>query len=224
MTAARADVTMMYLLHDAMRRDLDRIQAGLDRLAVHPQEPLRAATGRCWAEFAVNLHHHHTSEDTRVWPVLRDRFPAAGALLATMEAEHAAVDPAMKDADAAVRAATTGNADQAHTARAAVQRLRHVLLPHLEHEEREALPIIAAHLAGPWEAFEKRQQREAGLTGLTRFLPWALDDADPQRAAWLRARLPAPIRFAVMQVFLPRRRRTLAPLIAVYATRDATKP
>jgi hypothetical protein len=96
--------------------------------------------------------------------------------------------------------------------------------PRLEHEEKEALPIIAAHMAGPWEAFEKRQQRDAGLASLTRFLPGVLDDAEPQTAAWLRARLPVPIRIVVVKVFLPRRQRTLAPLLAVHRTRDAARP
>jgi len=224
MTEARADVTMMYLLHDAMRRDLDRLRTGLARLAVRPEVPLRAAIGACWAEFAANVHHHHTSEDTKVWPVLRERVPAAGALLTAMEAEHAAVGPAMNDAGTAVRAVTTDNAQHTRAAVAAVDRLRRALLPHLEHEEQEALPIIEAHLAGPWEAFEKRQQRDAGLAGLTRFLPWVLDDAEPQRAAWLRARLPAPVRLVVVRVFLPRRRRAVAPLLAVHGTRDAARP
>jgi hemerythrin-like domain-containing protein len=103
MTEAPADVTMMYLLHDAMRRDLDRVGTGLARLAVRPEASLRIAIGRCWAEFAANMHHHHASEDTKVWPVLRQRFPAAGALLAAMESEHAVVGPAMNDAGTAVR-------------------------------------------------------------------------------------------------------------------------
>jgi hypothetical protein len=107
----RADVTMMYLIHDAFRRDLDRLEDGLHLLASMPAGPPRRALvsglERCWADFDHFLHHHHTVEDERLWPILRKVCPMTGELLEDMEAEHAAVDPLVRECRSAIARALT---------------------------------------------------------------------------------------------------------------------
>src|SRR3954451_18809851 len=39
------------------------------------------------------LHHHHTAEDTNIWPSLVDRAPGAAPALARLEAQHEDMDP-----------------------------------------------------------------------------------------------------------------------------------
>ena len=102
--------------------------------------------------------------------------------------------------------------EDASRAADAVGGLRGELRAHLEHEETGVLPYVVDHLGAQWDEFERRQRKEAGLAGLTRFMPWLLDDADPVRADWLRDRLPAPVFAMVSGVFLRRRRRALTAL------------
>ena len=39
------------------------------------------------------LHAHHESEDQGLWPLVRVKNPAAGALLDSLEADHERIDP-----------------------------------------------------------------------------------------------------------------------------------
>jgi hemerythrin-like domain-containing protein len=214
----RADVTMMYLIHDAIRRDLDRLEDGLHRLAsMHAGPARRALIGaleRCWTDFDHHLHQHHTVEDNRLWPVLRKVCPMTGELLEDMEAEHAAIDPLVRECRTVMAQALTPypTFEDASRAADAVGGLRGELRAHLEHEEFGALPYIVDHLGSRWDEFEERQRKDAGVAGLTRFMPWVLDEADPVRADWLRDRLPAAVFALVSRVFLRRRQRALAPL------------
>ena len=88
------DMYMMYVMHHAFRRDLDRFDRGSP---VHPgHRPGRLA--RCsqqrWQVFAEALHGHHTGEDAGLWPLLLERGTAEDVeTLEAMEAEHAEFDP-----------------------------------------------------------------------------------------------------------------------------------
>ena len=137
-----------------------------------------------------------------------------GELLEDMEAEHAAVDPLVRECRSAMARALTSypTFEDASRAGDAVGGLRGQLRAHLEHEETGVLPYVVDHLGEQWAAFEQRQRKETGLAGLTRFMPWLLDDADPVRADWLRDRLPAPVFAMVSAVFMRHRRRAVAPL------------
>jgi hypothetical protein len=214
----RADVTMMYLIHDGFRRDLDRLEDGLHRLASLHAGPVRRALiralERCWADFDHYLHHHHTIEDDRLWPLLRKVCPMTGELLEDMHAEHGAIDPLVRECRSGMGRALTSypTFEDASRAADAVGGLRGELRQHLEHEESGVLPYVVDHLGEQWTAFEERQRKDAGIAGFTRFLPWLLDDADPVRADWMRDRLPAPTFALVSGVFLRRRTRMLAPL------------
>ncbi|HKF32218.1 MAG TPA: hemerythrin domain-containing protein [Jatrophihabitantaceae bacterium] len=215
---SRADVTMMYLIHDAIRRDLDRLEDGLHQLAsMHAGPGRRAmidALDRTWADFDRYLHEHDTVEDTWLWPALRRACPLTGELLDELAGEHVAIAPLTRVCRSAMVRALTyyPTFEDATRAADAMGALRSELRAHLQHEEDAALPYVADHL-GPnwWAVFEARQRKEAGPSGLTRFLPWVLDDADPVRADWLRDQMRTPV-YAAGAIFLRRRQRRVAAL------------
>jgi iron-sulfur cluster repair protein YtfE (RIC family) len=101
------DMTYMYVFHDALRRDLERIARFTARGSDDPSRMLRSAAG--WEMFKKYLRIHHQAEDDAVWPVmyqvLADR-PDDLALLDAMEAEHGAIDPLL-DAAWSTRCAPT---------------------------------------------------------------------------------------------------------------------
>jgi hemerythrin-like domain-containing protein len=209
---------MMYLIHDAIRRDLDRLEDGLHQLAsMHAGPGRRAminALDRSWADLDRYLHEHDTAEDTFLWSALRRACPLTGELLDELEGEHAALQPLMRACRSAMVRALTyyPTFEDATRAADAMGALRGELRAHLQHEEAAVLPYVVDHL-GPewWAAFEARQRKQVGRSELTRFLPWVLDDADPVRADWLRDQVRTAV-FATGAIFLRRRQRRVAAL------------
>jgi hemerythrin-like domain-containing protein len=196
----RLDMTMMYAMHDAVRRDLERITRITERTDDDPRRLLAAAVG--WQLFTSYLVVHHTAEDTHVWPVMRralaDR-PDDLALLDAMEAEHGVIDPLLADIEVAL-------ADRAAGAERLAERvdtLRGLLGGHLAHEERDALELIDATLTdAQWAVFGQDHGRRVGADRV-RYLPWILDGASPDRTAAVLTGLPAPLRDAYRNDWQP---------------------
>jgi hypothetical protein len=91
------------------------------------------------------LHHHHTGEDTAIWPRLVTRVPAATPALARLESQHEEMDPLFE----AVTDRTRPVAARADD----LERLHEVLNAHLDEEERVAVPLILEHFsAAEWSA------------------------------------------------------------------------
>ncbi len=187
------DLTVVRLIHAALRRDLARFAAALDGATL---EAAGVAGLRCqWSVFASQLHDHHAAEDTLVWPALRQRAGTeADTVLAAMTAEHLAIDPALANVDQVFD--TTGDRPaDANDLRAAIARVRDLLEAHLTHEETEAIPLVRRHLtSADLDHVAAVQRRQAGLRGAKVFLPWILDDAAPADRDRVLGQLPPPLR------------------------------
>jgi hemerythrin-like domain-containing protein len=188
-TDFRLDMSMMYVMHDALRRELERIARFTARESDDPGQVLRTAAG--WEMFKRYLHAHHTAEDEALWPVMRELVagrPSDLALLDAMEAEHAVIDPLLESIDGAL-------ADRKPVGEL-VDALTTGLTGHLEHEESEALALIDDVLSE--QQWAVLGQTQAGKIGgeAPRYLPWLLDDLEPQRAAAILSRMPDPLRTA----------------------------
>jgi hypothetical protein len=187
----RLDMTMMLTLHDALRRELERIAVIAARTDDDPRRILRAAVG--WRMFDEYLHIHHTSEDEALWDpmtrLLADR-PDDLALLAAMEAEHAAIDPLLAGVNDALADRDAGHERLGD----AVEALSLTLKWHLRHEEADGLALIDDVL-GPrqWAEFGGLHAARVG-DGIDRYLPWLLDGAGDQWTERVLSRLPAPAR------------------------------
>ncbi|MEY9892152.1 iron-sulfur cluster repair protein YtfE (RIC family) [Catenulispora sp. MAP5-51] len=188
-TAGRIDFTLMYVTHDAFRRDLSKLRRAA---AEGRTDSLGVQVG--WANFKRQLHVHHTSEDEALWP----RVEAASAgradaaeILAAMAAEHARLDPLLEAVDAALERRTAEPAELAGV----VAELETALGGHMKHEEEAALPLIQQVLdPKEWAAFAKAIARKQKLSGAAAYVPWVIDGADDaQRAAFFGA-MPAPVK------------------------------
>ncbi|MGV9772354.1 hemerythrin domain-containing protein [Streptosporangium sp. NPDC003464] len=189
----RLDMSMMFVMHDALRRELERIARITARGGDDPRLILKSAVG--WEMFKTYLHAHHRSEDETLWPVMAEILaerPADLALLDAMEAEHAIIDPLLDSIDAALADRETGPRRLGEL----VDALHTGLTGHLKHEEAEALTLIDATLdEEQWGRLGRRQRERIG-TAAPRYLPWLLDDLDPHRAAAILGRMPEPLRTA----------------------------
>lgn len=190
-----ADVGFMRALHSALRRDLSRLQAVAGQL--HGPAPATVLAG--WDEFRRQLDNHHAAEDDDLWPVLRGELsdPAQLAVVDEMVAEHRHIPGALADVDAALRGG--GNLT------AAAEHLSTVVREHLEHEERDVLPLLELHLTrAQWRAFLLTERGRRSVRERPEFLAWILDDAGEQDAAAVLAELPPPARLVYRRVLRPR--------------------
>ncbi|MFE0730704.1 hemerythrin domain-containing protein [Streptomyces antibioticus] len=189
------DMTMMFAIHDALRRELERIARITSRVDEDPRHVLSTAVG--WELFKKFLTAHHSSEDRTLWPVMYEALAGRGAdseiaLLDEMEDEHAVIDPLLADIDAALADRDSG----AERLGGLVDTLCTDLRAHLDHEEREALALMDLTLSPQqWAAFSAEQKDRIGGDA-NRYLPWLLDDVDAARVAVILGKLPPPLRAA----------------------------
>jgi hypothetical protein len=196
------DLTPMFLMHHAFRRDLTNFAGAVRGTPVADRTTWQALDQR-WQRFATILHHHHSGEDRYIWPELVAAVDARGtpedrATLDAMEAEHAEIDPLL-EACAGGFAALAERADE--PARAALvadlTRTRERLSAHLGHEERDALPLVQRFLsAADWA----RMDKQIGSGYPAKLIPFTL--------AWVMHDLPAEGRTAAA-TFLGRPASTL---------------
>ena len=127
------DVSMMYVVHKAFRRDLARMQAAAAQ-AVDPD--MQTALGDCWATFNRYLIVHHTAEDETLWPPMRAKLSGRGqdlGLLTEMVDEHSRLDPLLREIDDTLHLGSPARLAGLFA------ELADVLVGHFEHEEKAAL-------------------------------------------------------------------------------------
>jgi hypothetical protein len=73
---APADLTMMRIVHTALRRDLQRARVALTR-EPPPDDRQRVAIAEQLSWLLAFLDAHHRSEDLGLYPVVRERDPDA---------------------------------------------------------------------------------------------------------------------------------------------------
>lgn len=181
------DMSRMYLMHDALQRELDRLARVTARTDDDPKHLLSTAIG--WELFKKFLHIHHTAEDTVLWPVMRELLtdrPDDLALLDAMEAEHAVIDPTLKAIDAALADPDTGM----DVVGGLTDDLAGNLRAHLAHEEDETLALIDATLSpAQWQVLLDEHNR-LGASDMPRLLAWILEDANPEYTESMFASIP----------------------------------
>ena len=173
------DMTMMYLMHHAFRRDLQAFAAAAAATPAEARSTWRALAER-WELFSHALHHHHTGEDTGLWPLLLERCDAAGReTLEAMEAEHGEIDPLLS-ACAAGFERLAAHADEDSRAALAVRLVaaRESLGRHLRHEECDAIALIQQHLTDEeWHALDEEHFKKGlSLQRLVTLVPWVLHE------------------------------------------------
>lgn len=209
---APADTSMMTIVHNALRRDLVRAR---DRLASPEAIPpaQRAAIGEHLGWLMGFLHRHHESEDEGLYRVVRERAadsPADLAVLDRMGSEHDAIAAAMVGVEATGAAlATDPSADTARAAVDALDALSVVLLPHLQEEEQEAMPIVSRLItAGEWRASEQEHNLDTKTKAQLGFEGhWLIDGADTTDLTTVLALVPPLPRFVLLHGFARRYRR-----------------
>jgi hemerythrin-like domain-containing protein len=158
-----ADMTMMYVMHHAFRRDLDRFTSAVTATPLADRTTWKALAAR-WDRFFTILHHHHSVEDLYIWPFLMGRADDdERETLEAMEDEHGHIDPLLTSvAEGFTALAGDRLPPGAEDLRAGLQvrmaATRDTLGRHLEHEETQALVILQRHsTTADWHRIEKEE-------------------------------------------------------------------
>ncbi len=203
---APADTTMMRIVHDALRRDLGRARTALTE-AEPPDDRRRVAIAEHLRWMMSFLEAHHRSEDLGLYPLVRERDPAAAALLDDMAADHASVAVAVGAVE--VAATTYGRQDGRSALVDALDDLCAVLLPHLQREEDEAMPVVSRVVtAAEWDAIEQEHNLDGkSVAQLGQEGHWLIDDATPEDRARVLGLVPPVPRLVLRYGFGPSYRR-----------------
>lgn len=170
------DMTMMYVMHHAFRRDLTAFAAAAQATPAGDRGAWRALAER-WTLFSNALHHHHSGEDAALWPLLLDRTDDAGReVLEAMEVEHSEIDPILTACSEGFER-LAGHADEDARCALAVRLVagRERLGEHLLHEETEAIAIIQQVMTGEeWEQLEEEAfKKDVSFGEILALVPWA---------------------------------------------------
>ena len=142
------------------------------------------------------LQAHHSTEDEFIWPALHERASMSDALIRRMEEQHAGLHDALETTRRELQAweATPTEAGSRSLA-TALGTVVDRLTEHLAEEERDVVPLIAAHITqAEWD--------HAGKVAFSKFTPKQrfiamgemLDAASPTEAERMLAGIPAPIK------------------------------
>lgn len=190
------DMQMMYLMHHAFRRDLDRFADAVRATPVDDRRTWKLLAER-WELFAEVLHKHHTAEDDLIWPVVvRLGSPEDVVVLEAMESEHDEIDPLLESCATGFRRLAQRAEEDARAALAVrVCAARESLRRHLAHEESSAIAIIQ-RLVDPeqWEAIDREIGKEYSFGFALRVVPWVAHDVPRETLQRIFAQLEAPFR------------------------------
>jgi hemerythrin-like domain-containing protein len=198
------DMIGMYLMHFAIRRDLDHF---VEAVKVTPLDDRQTwpRLARRWEVFARTLHDHHTLEDAELWPRLEAAAHAAShgealAVVAAMESEHAEIDPLLAAVSSGFeRLSAVADHDIKGALEVRLSAGRERLLHHMQHEETEALPLVQRLLtAEDWDAMEAAAKKSP--RDLPFFVPWVLHEM-PNHAIPRIREFGGPVLFAVWRLF-----------------------
>lgn len=188
-----ADTRIMTIVHNALRRDLGRIHTALSEWP-YPDPVQRAAIVDHLTWMIQFLHKHHHAEDDGLYPLVRERVPQAAAVLDVMDRDHCAIVATIDGVARSCRDYAAGDVSR-DALRAAVDELAAVMLPHLQCEEEEAMPIVSLCMSkAEWDDWDRRFNldirtlSERTFDGL-----WLMDDAAEADRNVVRSLIPRPV-------------------------------
>ena len=180
----RPNLTMMYAVHLAFRRDIDRLAAAVAAGDIDPTR--QAAILSNWNLFHSLLEHHHQAEDRVLWVELLEADPDAATVVDTMAEQHEALDAALEATHTRMQA---WGVNEGEVPLAGLTAVGELLRAHLTDEEEQALPLVEQHLtAAEWGKFTGyNMELNAGIDWT---VPWLAEGKPDEVRAAIWGMLP----------------------------------
>jgi hemerythrin-like domain-containing protein len=211
---AAPSMSMNKVIHCAVRRDLRRFGAALEKFR-DGDKARAAALHRAWQNFDAQLTEHHEGEHDVAWTGLK----AVGVDQATIdgfEHEHGLMAADLTSARAAMdRLGASATKADADAAAAAMTRLETTTTTHLDHEEATTEPLFAEHHDHPAiKEMGKQFSRRSSVPVAGTFFAWVQDGATAEERRALRGSVPGPVLAIIGGLFGRRYRKEVAPVWA----------
>jgi hemerythrin-like domain-containing protein len=189
------EVRDMRIIHETFRRAYEEA-AQLIRANPTPS-PARVTFLADHVDFGLNmLHHHHEGEDEILYPLLVQRVPDHAARTEQIDHEHQAVKGAIDAAQtASARWRTAPGEDTAERLAASLDEVNAALLPHLDNEEREIVPLAAVTVTQEeWDSLAKHGI--ASVPGNKKMIAFGmiLEPLNPTDQAYMLSNVPPPVK------------------------------
>lgn len=129
--------TLLMLSHHAFRRDILRFIRAIGEIKAGDVSRLDALREEWEKSYRQALHGHHTIEDAKIFPDIKEKHPDLASAIDKLSQQHHTIDPLLERGDVAFQ-------DLAHPdhAEAVVNELRALLDEHLVFEEAEVTPWL----------------------------------------------------------------------------------
>jgi len=205
------DLFFVRMLHATFRRDFALLAEKL-RATRTGEGPSGAAIARWYDHLVIQLHHHHSIEDSELLPILRAKSddPALNGPLDVVRRQHDEMDEILARVEDGMRGVRF-EAAASEKLIAAVDELVIHLNQHLDDEERDAFPVLEKLMtADEFEQFEAAVRKQMGLRGAAVTFPWVLEGADEPTRQAILGQLPVPMRLVCRFVWVPAYRRKYA--------------
>ena len=192
-TPSTSDPWEMALIHSLIRRGFEQAREAV----LAPGALARADAVAEYVGFHLDgLKAHHSSEDELIWPALYERAGMSAALIRRMEEQHVGLHDALDTTRRELAAwETAPTAERSGTLATSLGTVVDRLSEHLNEEERDVVPLIAAHVTqAEWDDLGKAAFSK--FTPRQRFIAMGemLEASSPTEAARMLAGLPAPIK------------------------------
>lgn len=190
---APTDVSDMYAVHQALR---DTLGAGRSRVSgVTPGDAERTAL---IADYYDNvlwfLDVHHDGEEALIFPVLRERCAEAGPLMDQMLGQHQEVVGLLHDTESSLGAWRSGDAEAQGRLADQLQALHDALVPHLDIEEEQVLPLCADNMSpAEWGALPGHALSQYRGDKMWLILGLILERRTPEGRQVMLTHMPPPV-------------------------------
>jgi hemerythrin-like domain-containing protein len=189
------EVRDMAIIHETFRRAYDE-SARLIRANPTPS-PGRVTFLADHVDFGLTmLHHHHEGEDEILYPLLVERAPDHAQRTEQIDREHQEVRGAIDAAQSASATwRVTPTAETGEALAAALDAVNVALIPHLDNEEREIVPLAAVTVTqDEWNSLAKHGI--ASIPNNKKMIAFGmiLEPLTPVDQVYMLSNLPPPVK------------------------------
>lgn len=192
------DLALFLLAHKSIRGDLGAIVHTASSL--QPGDQPRAAQLVEWFTLLETLvHHHHTSEDTQLYPLLTGKDASFAETERRLEGDHRTLDPMLRAAHSGL-ASLAAATDERFTALRdelilALRPLQSHMDEHLEREEAAVVPRLLQFVTfAELKDLEREMARGISYREMSMLLPWMASRASENELTLMNDVLPWPVK------------------------------
>jgi len=190
-----ADARDMFTAHTMFRREFGLMPGLVRAVAAGDRQRAALVAGHITIVSGV-LNHHHSGEDSYIWPPLLERCPQDCApLVGVMEDQHQAIHHGLLQVEKAVAAWRDSAAADTRDALAdAIDRLLPVMKEHLALEEDRVVPLIEKYVTqAEYARVAQEQGAEVPPDKLPAVFGMFMYEADPAAIDLAVADMPAEV-------------------------------